>query len=565
MEEIDTWNAAGWKNPDSFAHYVQAKMLMKSTMDAAHARGMMIRPVTNSILRLAQLPESILVTRLQVNNPEGQIPQKAFERSKQKDALALLVRRLVKRSMQMTSEDSKDIDAIEDEPNQDDINRYDNGMMSQICMQKLSKSDLLNKAEKQRLNALDNNKPVNWETAPYYMARNKHVNANHSHTVGITAHYIESLLLPGRHALRKDINAIMAFSSTPDGKDYIPVGLFVYGTANGTIESSRLKQNTQNLPEHAQRYENDYFHFLPKRVIDREQIAIQEPANLFRGQVNGNNPIIQNANRINQNSLQQHAVYYQQYQNAGVPANIRPSELQHRLYDDRVAEIFVMCAQDPSKVLYEKEKFRVLSELGPNATLAQKNAAINRISRPDENSSWSSILMAFSLAFIATERISVGNRQNKAWIPKYSAVIMELSHDNELVEEAYRINGSGAEKLARAKQAKRGTQELRKISKMMGFTSQPILKTEVSFVVPGDETKRIPNFAGANKPFRLHADEIVSLYMPGRDYFPLSFISESIPKDIKAENSSLLGTAISHAGNIGICPSSRGLGIVKCT
>jgi hypothetical protein len=563
MQEIDTWNAAGWKDPDSFAHYVQAKMLMKSAMDAAHARGMMIRPVTNSILRLAQMPESVLNARLQANLPDGQIAQKAFERSKQKDALALLVRRLVKRSMRMSSQESQEVDGMENDPNNEDRNRYDSGVISQICMKKMNKSDLLYKGAQQHDDAMENDKPINWETAPYYMARNKHVAANHHHMVGITAHYIESLLLPGRHALRKDINAIMAFSSTPDGKDYIPVGLFVYGTANGLMESNRLKQNNQNLPEHAQRYENDFYHFLPKRQIDREQIAMQEPPNLFRGQVAGNNPVILKANQANQDSLQNHAVYYQQYQNAGVPANIKPSELQHRLYDERVAEIFVMCAQDPSFVAYEKEKFLAISALGPNATAAQKNNAANQIPRPEDNSSWSSLLMAFSLAFIATERISIGERQNKKWIPKYSAVIMELSHDVDLVEEAYKINGSSAEKLLRAKQAKRGTQELRKICKHMGFTSQPILKTEVALNV--QDNIKIPNFAGARKPFRLHPDELVSLYMPGRDFFPLSFISQSLPKNIKAENSALLGAAISHAGNIGICPSSRGLGIVKCS
>lgn len=570
MQEIDTWTAAGWRDSDSFAHYVQSKMMMKEAMDAAHARGMIIRPVTNSILRLAQMPEALLEARIAAALPAAAGPaRKAGERSKQRDALALLVRRLVKRSMRVNAVEAQHVDGNANPPNAAQISLYTNGALSSICMRKLTNVDVLYEGTQEHNRNVTNGVADTWENAPYYMARAQHgqaAGAQHEHDIGITAHYIENLLLPGRHALRKDINAVMAFSATTDGRDFVPVGIFVYGICNGTVESSRhMPGSNPALPEHAQRFAHDYIHFVPKAAADLENIALPEHPNLFNG--NAPAPIAPAVNNANQLAVIDHGVYYQQYNAA--PANFHPSELQHRIYDGRIAEVFVVCAQDPLDLHYQRERAAAVAALGPGAGAAAVAAAIAGIRRPTEHmGGWGSLLLAFGISFIATERKSIEEAGVKSWIPQYAGVVMELAPDAELVVEAAG-QGPAAGRAQREQMATRGTQSLRNIARRMGFTSQPIIKTDVSIPgVPGAAAgDRVPQFANTNigVPWQRINNEYVSLYTPGRDYFELSRIGRSLPAQIKAENNEILGRVIADGAQPGICPSVRGMGIVKCS
>jgi len=550
MQEIDTWTSAGWRNADDFAHYVQAKQMMKESMDAAHARGMILRPVPNSILRLAQMPESLLEARLATALPAAGPARKAAERSQQRDALALLVRRVTKRTLQVNATEAQHVDGSANAPSPATVQMYTQGSMSTLCMNKLRNSDLnakgiLEHAKNQQLNLADN-----WENAPYWLSRNNHQQAGHEHSVGIQPHYLENLLLPGKHALRKDLNAIMAFTSSTDGKDFIPVGLVVYGTCRSTAESARHEAGSDdNQPEHRQRFKPDFIHFLPKQA-DNEG-SIPESNLLLRGQVAAG-AFGSSLNAENARSYANYGVFYNQY--ATAPNNLQPSEMQNRVYDERVAEIYAMCAQDPMDTEFQKRKDeakRLLLQQNPNALLAQIDAAIAAVPRPQQRlQGWGSLLMAFSLSFMATERISQKNGNLKRWIPKYAGVVMELAPDTELVEEAP----------AASKQlAKRGTQMLRGISKRMGFTSQPLLRTPRSFA-GGVNNFEIPDFAGS---WGIERNDYVSLYRPGRDFFELTKIGESLPKDIKAENSAVLGSVLNP--RFGMCPSIRGSGIVKCS
>lgn len=570
MQEIDTWTAAGWRDADSFAHYVQAKMMMKEAMDAAHARGMVIRPVTNSILRLAQMPENLLEARIAAAFPAaGGAARKAAERSKQRDALALLVRRLVKRSIRVDAQEAQVIDGNAAPPTPAQVAMYTNGALSSICMRKILNSDVRYQAAEQHNRNVQVGRGDTWENAPYYMARAQHgllPGAQHEHEIGVAGHYIENLLLPGRHALRKDINAVMAFSTTPDGRDFVPVGIFVYGECDGKSESERHAQGSNAaLPEHRQRFESDYIHFVPKSNADLEGIAQPENPQLFAGNVPPPHiPAAAAANAANQQASITHAVYYQQYQNVGVPANLHPSEMQHRLYDHRIAEIFVLCAQDPLDIAYQRARAAAIAALPPGANDAAIAAAVNPIPRPSQHmGGWGSLLLAFGLSFIATERLSIDDRGVKMWIPKFAGVVMELAPDSELVEEAGAA-GPAAGRAHREKLAKRGTQALRNIARRVGFTSQPFLKTDVTAAAAN---LRIPVFAQTNLgvPWTKYENDYVSLYTPGRDFFELTRIGQSLPSQIKAENNSILGRVLSDGAQAGVCPSVRGLGIVKCS
>ena len=570
MQEIDTWTAAGWRDADSFAHYVQAKMMMKEAMDAAHARGMVIRPVTNSILRLAQMPENLLEARIAAAIPAGAGPaRKAAERSKQRDALALLVRRLVKRSIRVDADESQVIDGNAAPPTPAQVAMYTNGALSSICMRKILNSDIMHEAAEQHNRNTRAGVADNWENAPYYMARAQHgaaPAAQHEHDVGVVGHYIENLLLPGRQALRKDVNAVMAFSATPDGRDFVPVGIFVYGVCNGQTESDRHSQGSNAaLPEHRQRFESDFIHFVPKSNADLEGIARPEDPLLFAGNVAlPHNAAMAAANAANQQASLTHAVYYQQYQNVGVPANLHPSELQHRLYDNRVAEIIVLCAQDPLDIAYQRQRAAAIAALPPGANAAAVAAAVAPIQRPSQHlGGWGSLLLAFGLSFIATERSSVDERGVKMWIPKFAGVVMELAPDSELVDEAGAA-GPAAGRAQREKLATRGTQALRNISRRMGFTSQPLIRTDVT---ANAGNMKIPVFAQTNLgvAWTRNENDYVSLYTPGRDFFELSRIGQSLPTQIKAENNSILGRVLSDGAQPGVCPSVRGLGVVKCS
>jgi hypothetical protein len=570
MQEIDTWTAAGWRDPNSFAHYVQAKMMMKEAMDAAHARGMVIRPVTNAILRLAQMPENLLEGRIAAAIPAANGPaRKAAERSKQRDALALLVRRLVKRSMRVDAQESQDVDGNPLPPSAAQVAMYTNGALSSICMRKMLNTDILHEGQEEHIRNTRLGVADTWENAPYYMARARHgaaAAAQHDHDVGVTAHYIENLLLPGRQALRKDINAVMAFSATPDGRDFVPVGIFVYGNCVGKVESERHSPGSNdNLPEHKRRYESDYIHFVPKSNVDLEGIAQPEDPQLFAGNLPPPlNAAKAAANAANQLASLSHAVYYQQYQNAAVPANLHPSEMQHRLYDHRIAEIFVVCAQDPLDLEYQRLRAAALAALPGNANNAAKNAAIAALVRPNQHmGGWGSLLLAFGLSFIATERTSIEERGVKMWIPKYAGVVMELGPDPNLVDEAEQA-GPAAGAAQRGKMATRGTQKLRNIARRMGFTSQPFIRTDVT---ANAGNLKIPVFAQTNvgNAWEKSRDDFVSLYTPGRDFFELTRIGESLPSQIKAENNSVLGRVLSDGAQAGVCPSTRGMGIVKCS
>lgn len=567
MQEIDTWSAAGWRDPDAFAHYVHAKSIMKKAMDAAHARGMLLRPVTNGVLRLAQMSESILENRLAVALPVGPpAARKALERSQQRDALALLVRRLVKRSMKVTAVESQEVDGLQAPPSAATVAMYETGVSSSICQRTIGRFDMLARAQQEV--AAANGAPLTWLNAPYEKARvtNRHGPVaglnDHEHEIGISANYLESLLLPG-HALRRDINAIMAFSASSNGQDFVPVGIFVYGTCKSTTVSDRLNPPVapgQPLPPfHSRRYFDDYINFMPKRAADLNGGPVENP-HLFRG----NLPIpagppeavasARAANAANQNSLQEHAVYYQQYNNP----NVRPSELQHRVYDNRVAEVFVCCSQDPTEGEYDRRREAAIAALPAGATAAQRQAAIAQIAKIPPRKGWASLLMAFSLSFIATERISLGERGARRWAPKYAGVVMELVPDSEIVAEAPAASKSDAT---------RGTQALRNIASRMGFSSQPVMKTPASLVIqqPPAPPINIPNFAAAPGGFQNRSyDDYVSLFTPGRDYFSLTPVSNALPSDILAENNAVLGKALSRGANIGVCPSTRGLGITKC-
>ena len=54
----------GWRDKNAFSHYLHSQEIMKDAIDAAHARGLLLRPIKNSILQLAQVSENLLEARI---------------------------------------------------------------------------------------------------------------------------------------------------------------------------------------------------------------------------------------------------------------------------------------------------------------------------------------------------------------------------------------------------------------------------------------------------------------------------------------------------------------------
>lgn len=557
MQEIDTWTSAGWLDSNHFAHYVQAKMMMKSAMDAAHARGMLLRPVPNSVLRLAQKSEQHLSERIEDAKREvGESTSKsAQKRSLQRLMLALLVRKVIKRSMRVNAEDAKKLDKNEEE---DDYSLYD-GALSSLCIKTLNDGDL------QRRTAEEEGREDTWDEKPYTKAREAGINIEND--IGLSAKFIRAILLPGATALQHDITAVLSFSLSKDGKTF--VGLAAYGASTGTSQSIRPVQGDPT------RFQDDFFHLLPSEKENEENLG----QTFFR---QDNDAVVENG------------IFYIQYEHSPIfeERRLEPSVLQNRLYDNSVAEIFMLCVQEPDD------------------TISHTDARLHN---------WASIFLAFCLSMIAAERKSTGEPLARRWISRYAGVLMALPANVNLATAA----AAAAEPREAARffsKAKRGTQELRKIAMELGFRDQPILKTN-SFVATTHA--RVPRFSkstlkgldlievgvdeaaggdgggeggrgdgaaagggggggGAHaeeesrggdeavaarepeKRWTVSKDEYVSLYNPSRMFFPLSDVAKAFPLDLNAENDKLIGAVLSLDGK-GACPSTRGTGIIKCS
>jgi hypothetical protein len=393
---------------------------------------------------------------------------------------------------------------------------------------------------------------TNPETAPYTTSLDIHRNnQNHKHEVGPKPQYLKNLLLPGSKSLRKDINAVIAFTASSDGKSYTPVGILVYGESDGMSQSSRLATVPFSDPPRKYtkddgifaKYEKDFISFFKKDQKDLSEISEPyyrpklENNLLFRGRSIDSKD---KTNSVNLRSLQEFRDYY-----VGFRRDL-PSELQHRTYEKRTAEIFVLCAQSPAMIEYDKKRFEIMRS-NPDATTAEVSQLLAKLKKPDDDDSWSSLLLSFGIAFMASERISVKFNEHKKWKPKFAAVVMKLFSDETLVKEAQAEDKESVQ---------RGSQYFRNLSLKMGFTSQPIIKTQQS-------NGPIPVFK-YNNP-RILRNEYVSLHFPGKDYISLKLLNKNLPTEIKAENDEILGNVITSGAAIGICPSKRGMGIVKCS
>ena len=547
MEDYSSNSLLGWENKDFLAHYVHAKMTMKKVMDAAHARGMILRPITNSILRLAQMPEDLLNARLAAAIPQNaeESLKKIINRSKQREALALLVRRLVKRSMKVDKEMHQRVDNRgENEISAQNKLLYGEGALSSICFRTCYNSDL-------RKLARSETGEKNWENSPYSMTLSKHKkDQNHTHEIGPSPHYLKDLLLPGSKSLRKDLNAVLAFSASSDGKSYTPVGILVYGESDGTCNSSRPAIVPNSDPPRTykkedglfRKFEKDYINFFKKDQRDISEITQPyyrpnlENRLLFLGQSQNS---ADKTNSLNAKSYNEFRENYAHFRTE------KPSELQHRINEKRTAEIFILCAQSPTKIAYEKERFEILKDATTNA---ERSQLLSKLKMPEEDDSWSSLLLAFGLAFMATERISVKlNDSTKYWKPKFAAVVMKLFSDEMAVKEA----STDEEKAA----ITRGTQGFRRMALKMGFTSQPVVRTKHL------SANGLPIFKNLN----ISKNDFVSLHFPGKDYISLKLLTKNLPTEIVAENDHILGNVISSGASVGICPSRRGMGVVKCS
>lgn len=508
----------GWRDKNAFSHFLLSQEIMKDAMDAAHARGLILRPIKNSILQLAQVSENLLEARIKEASPQSN--------ARQRDSLALMVRKLIKRFIQLSPSEALKVDNNQvDKEEEDELKAkaqalYGKGMASKLCFRKLM---VKQKAEEQ--NKKIKKAEQNWENAPYALRLTlppKFIN-DEDHDIGVPPHYLETLLLPGHRALRKDLKVVLAFTLSQDGKDYLPAGIVVYGTCKSKVESEK-SIGEEKEEEHANRYVNDYVHFLRKRRQDLLETYTDE-------EINAKSMVEKEGDLEALETYENHAAIY----DLNDKNDRKISCLQNYAYDNRIAEIYVLCSQDPNELAWEKEK----KSSGNPLPLA----------------SGGTILLAFTLAFIGSEKLTLKKSNGlRHYINEYAGVVMELAPDTQLLDELKLAKKSKEE----IEQAKRGSQVLRNISRKMGFSSQPIITTSQSKQVNGI---KIPSFDDEPQPrkrWSIQNNSYVSLFLPTRDYFPLTKISQSLPLHVKGENGAVLGFKSSA------CPNKRGKGVTSC-
>lgn len=611
MQVIDTYSPVGWNSPAYFNNYMEAKKGMKFVVDAAHARGMIFRTVPNSVLRLAQLNEAVLTQRKDAPLPAGADEQakKKFIRSQQRDATALMVRRMFKRIVSNNDQAARLIEDV-------DTNGFYDGVASKLAYKKLQLSDIQNLSAKETARYAAAART--WKTTPYTKVLTTNINLRSynfniggavggagnapnpplydlTHYVGFEQRYLKDLIFPPGGLLRKDINLIIAFSLSIDGRAYIPVGFSIYGTCQSERESSR------ELPGGL--YDTDVVHFLTRRPEDLNEAGINvgEALNAWAQTNNGLNhyynqadpPADRGNNILNA---------------AGVPlpwdtyntGSKKISALQNKLYRGNVAEIYVIAAEDILNIDYQIQKDVAYN--GAVGNDAAKEAAYAGVQAPQKTlTGYGTMMMAFTVCLIAAEResrkLGPADNQMKRWFPKYAGIVSELAPNTSAMthaETAVRNNQNlptnlntqdRVAQLQARNDAKRGTQLLRNLSVRLGFTSQPVLIADAKSIVGkqtipdfsastigNDDTFLFPYTALLPNPDQHHLggeldyDSYVALYKPCQgpadiesDFIPLAKLLESLPKVLNAENNEAITDNFQR-----ICPEGRGRGSVMC-
>lgn len=614
MQVLDTFSPVGWNSTSYFNNYMEAKKGMKFVADAAHARGMIFRTVPNSVLRLAQLNEDILRQRRDAALPAGanQQAQKKFLRSQQRDATALMVRRMFKRLVTTSEAQAQNIENTPTVP----ANFYD-GVASKLAYRDLNVIDI------QRLGQYEDAKvPAaqrNWRTAPYSTLLRSRISNRAlqfniggilplpvnpepqaagaplyglNHYLGFFRDYLRDLIFPPGGVLRKDINLILAFSLSANGQQYIPVGISIYGTCQSEKESGRA------LPGGG--FDYDVVHFLKRRPVDRQEnaqiinnvnfVALNEEAPTAFASSNAGLPYYNQAApapALRGNNLLNAAGNPLPFEDYNTGAK-EISELQNKVYMGNVGEIYVVAADDVISIDYDIRQAAAPGLAPPATTLV----------------GYGTLLMAFTVCMMAAERESrkigpAGGQQIKRWFPKYAGIVSELAPNTSAMthaETAVRsfnnvFPSNGPNRLLEIQSrdaAKRGTQRLRNLSRRLGFTSQPVLiadaKNEIlkqiipdfsSSTIGQDDTSLFP-YVPVNGPFgprhlggEIDYDTYVALYTPSQstaavhdeqsDFIPLGKLLATIPKVLNAENGLPIDSSFER-----ICPEGRGKGSIMC-